>query len=158
MQFDAKRLAAVGALRREILHQRRHRLARIAAGQQHGAGARDVFERERQSAIEAERRGETLLAAGANAKTARSTGETALALAARSGSVATVKVLIAHGAEVDARSTVREWKRKVSGEPRPKELPQGGLTPLMFAARTGCIELRPIRDMDAVRQRVGAAR
>jgi hypothetical protein len=25
-------------------------------------------------------------------------------------------------------------------------------------ARTGCIELRPIRDMDAVRQRVGAAR
>ena len=30
--------------------------------------------------------------------------------------------------------------RKVSSEPRPKELPQGGLTPLMFAARTGCIE------------------
>ena len=40
----------------------------------------------------------------------------------------------------NARSTVREWTRKVSSEPRPKELAQGGLTPLMFAARTGCIE------------------
>ena len=28
----------------------------------------------------------------------------------------------------------------MSSEPRPKELAQGGLTPLMFAARTGCIE------------------
>ena len=47
-------LPAVGPLRREVLHQRRHRLAGIAAGEQHRACARDVLERERQPAVEPE--------------------------------------------------------------------------------------------------------
>ncbi|HUQ52989.1 MAG TPA: ankyrin repeat domain-containing protein [Gammaproteobacteria bacterium] len=67
-------------------------------------------------------------------------GQTALMWAGAQLQPQMVKLLLAHGAEVNARSTVREWTRKVSSEPRPKELAQGGLTPLMFAARTGCID------------------
>ncbi len=67
-------------------------------------------------------------------------GQTALMWAGAQLQPEMVKLLLANGAQIDARSTVREWTRKVSSEPRPKELPQGGLTPLMFAARTGCIE------------------
>jgi ankyrin repeat protein len=84
---------------------------------------------------------EVLIDAGAdvNAKE-RWAGQTALMWAGAQLQPQMVKLLLANGAEVDARSTVREWTRKVSSEPRPKELAQGGLTPLMFAARTGCIE------------------
>jgi ankyrin repeat protein len=84
---------------------------------------------------------EVLIEAGAdvNAKE-RWAGQNALMWAGAQLQPAMVKLLLAHGAEVDARSAVREWTRKVSSEPRPKELAQGGLTPLMFAARTGCIE------------------
>ena len=84
---------------------------------------------------------EVLINAGAdvNAKE-RWAGQTALMWAGAQLQPEMVKLLLANGAEVDARSTVREWSRKVSSEPRPKELAQGGLTPLMFAARTGCIE------------------
>jgi ankyrin repeat protein len=84
---------------------------------------------------------EVLIDAGAdvNAKE-RWAGQTALMWAGAQLQPEMVKLLLAHGAEVDGRSTVRQWTRKVSSEPRPKELPQGGLTPLMFAARTGCIE------------------
>lgn len=65
-------------------------------------------------------------------------GQTALMWAAAQLEPEMAELLIAHGAEVDARSTVRHWERKVSGEPRPKTLSQGGLTPLLFAARSGC--------------------
>ena len=84
---------------------------------------------------------EVLINAGAdvNAKE-RWAGQTALMWAGAQLQPEMVKLLLANGAEVDARSSVREWTRKVSSEPRPKELAQGGLTPLMFAARTGCIE------------------
>jgi ankyrin repeat protein len=84
---------------------------------------------------------EVLIEAGAdvNAKE-RWAGQTALMWAGAQLQPAMVKLLLANGAEVDARSAVRNWTRKVSSEPRPKELAQGGLTPLMFAARTGCIE------------------
>ncbi len=84
---------------------------------------------------------ELLIDAGAdvNAKE-RWAGQTALMWAGAQLQPEMVKLLLANGAEVDARSAEREWTRKVSSEPRPKELAQGGLTPLMFAARTGCIE------------------
>jgi ankyrin repeat protein len=84
---------------------------------------------------------ELLIDAGAdvNAKE-RWAGQTALMWAGAQLQPEMVKLLLANGAEVEARSTVRQWSRKVSSEPRPKELAQGGLTPLMFAARTGCIE------------------
>jgi len=84
---------------------------------------------------------EVLINAGADVNAKEHwAGQTALMWAGAQLQPQMVKLLLANGAEVDARSTVREWTRKVSSEPRPKELAQGGLTPLMFAARTGCIE------------------
>ncbi len=51
-----------------------------------------------------------------------------------------IKFLLANGADVDARGMVRDWQRKVIKEPRPKDMNQGGFTPLLYAAREGCIE------------------
>jgi len=83
---------------------------------------------------------ELLLEAGADVNAReRWAGQTSLMWAVAQRHPQMVELLLAHGAEVDARSSVRQWERKVSGEPRPKTLSQGGLTPLMFAARTGCI-------------------
>jgi ankyrin repeat protein len=51
-----------------------------------------------------------------------------------------VKVLLAHNADANARSTVYDWERRVTAEPRMKNMPSGGFTPLLFAARQGCLE------------------
>jgi hypothetical protein len=42
------------ALRLEVAHEGRHRLGRVAAGEQDGVGALEILERERQAAVEAE--------------------------------------------------------------------------------------------------------
>ena len=44
------------------------------------------------------------------------------------------------GADVNARSTVNNWQRQVTAEPRAIYRPAGGLTPLLYAAREGCVE------------------
>ncbi len=66
--------------------------------------------------------------------------QTALMWAAAQSQSAMVELLIERGAEVDARSAVNEWPRQVTGEPRRMYRPFGGLTPLLFAAREGCLE------------------
>ncbi len=48
--------------------------------------------------------------------------------------------LIAHGADVNARQVEWHWERQITKEPRDKWMPLGGLTPLLFAARQGCVE------------------
>jgi ankyrin repeat protein len=48
--------------------------------------------------------------------------------------------LIAHGADVNARQVTWNWERQITKEPREKWMPLGGLTPLLFAAREGCVE------------------
>ncbi len=48
--------------------------------------------------------------------------------------------LIAHGADVNARQVEWHWERQVTKEPREKWMPLGGLTPLHFAARQGCVD------------------
>jgi len=48
--------------------------------------------------------------------------------------------LIAHGADVNARQVRWNWERQVTKEPREKWMPLGGLTPLLFAARQGCLD------------------
>ncbi len=67
-------------------------------------------------------------------------GQSALMWAAAQSQPAMIKFLIARGAAVDARGTVREWQRKIIKEPRPKDMNQGGFTALLYAAREGCIE------------------
>jgi ankyrin repeat protein len=82
-----------------------------------------------------------LIDAGAdvNAREQRK-GQTALMWAVAQSHPAMVELLLAHGAEVDARSTVNEWERMVTAEPRQKNLMPGGFTPLLYAARQGCLE------------------
>jgi uncharacterized protein len=50
------------------------------------------------------------------------------------------QVLIDHGADVNARQIEWHWERQVTKEPREKWMPLGGETPLLFAARQGCVE------------------
>jgi ankyrin repeat protein len=67
-------------------------------------------------------------------------GQTALMWAAAQGQAEMVKLLAASGADVNARGVVRQWERKVITEPRPKDMNKGGFTPLLYAAREGCVE------------------
>jgi ankyrin repeat protein len=82
-----------------------------------------------------------LLRAGADANAIELWGrQSALMWAAAQGQPEMIKLLVASGADVDARGAVRNWERKVIKEPRPKDMNQGGFTPLLYAAREGCIE------------------
>jgi uncharacterized protein len=70
--------------------------------------------------------------------------QTPLMWAAAESHPAMVQELIAHGADVNARQVTWHWERQVTKEPREKWLPLGGLTPLLFAARQGCLECAQI--------------
>ncbi len=82
-----------------------------------------------------------LLKAGAdvNAKEAWG-GQSPLMWAAAQSQPEMIKLLLGNGADVNARGLVREWQRKVIKEPRPKDMNNGGFTPLLYAAREGCTE------------------
>ena len=67
-------------------------------------------------------------------------GQTALMWAAAQGQVDMVEFLAAGGADLDARGVIRQWERKTITEPRPKDMNKGGFTPLLYAAREGCVE------------------
>src|SRR6185295_8935309 len=67
-------------------------------------------------------------------------GQSALMWAAAQSQAEMVKFLASHGADVNARGVIRQWERKVITEPRPKDLNKGGFTPLLYAAREGCVE------------------
>ena len=82
-----------------------------------------------------------LLQRGANVNASEQwRGQTALMWAVAQKQPAMVAALIAAGADVNARSTVNNWDRQVTAEPRAIYRPAGGLTPLLYAAREGCIE------------------
>jgi ankyrin repeat protein len=82
-----------------------------------------------------------LLSRGANVNAVEKWREqTALMWAAAESQPAMVKLLVAAGADVNARSKVNNWERQVTAEARAIARPSGGLTPLLYAARQGCLE------------------
>jgi ankyrin repeat protein len=67
-------------------------------------------------------------------------GQTALHWAAAQSQPAMVKELLRHHANPNARSMINEGLRQVTSEPRVQVRPRGGFTPLLYAARQGCLE------------------
>ncbi|HEX4999915.1 MAG TPA: ankyrin repeat domain-containing protein, partial [Terriglobia bacterium] len=96
---------------------------------------------------------EVLLKHGADPNFAeRQKNQTALMWAAAASQPKIVKVLVAHGADVNARTVInntatanystfspREWPSNVSSEPRAGPRAPGGLTALLYAVREGCV-------------------
>lgn len=81
-----------------------------------------------------------LLAHGANVNAREDfRGQTALIWAAAESQPEMVKALIAAHADVNARSLINTNRRQVTGEPRAQARPPGGMTPLLYAARQGCL-------------------
>jgi ankyrin repeat protein len=82
-----------------------------------------------------------LVQAGADVNAKESFGgQSALMWAAAQSQAEMVRFLAEAGADVNARGVVRQWERKVITEPRPKDLNKGGFTPMLYAAREGCVE------------------
>src|SRR6201986_2421516 len=67
-------------------------------------------------------------------------GQTALMWAPDARSAALTRFLIDHKADVNARALANDWPSQLTGEPRNQYRPTGGLTPLLYAARSGCTD------------------
>lgn len=67
------------------------------------------------------------------------TGQTALMWAAARNHPEMTQFLIDQGADVEARALVNDWSVQITSEPRNQYRPAGGLTPLLYAARSGCL-------------------
>jgi ankyrin repeat protein len=75
-------------------------------------------------------------------------GQTALIWAAAQNQPEMIRFLASRGADVNARSAVRDWPRRMTAEERPKDMNRGGMSALLFAAREG--------HLDVVRTLLGA--
>ena len=67
-------------------------------------------------------------------------GQTALMWAAARKHPRMLELLIEHGADVDFRATDRDWERRITAEPRVKDMWTGGFTALLYAVREDCLE------------------
>jgi ankyrin repeat protein len=67
-------------------------------------------------------------------------GQSALIWAAAKNQPRMIRFLVSKGADVNARSAVRDWPRRMTAEERPKDMNRGGMSALMFAARDGHVE------------------
>jgi len=84
---------------------------------------------------------ELLLAHGANVNVSEQwRGQTPLMWAAASNHAGMTRLLLAHGADVSARADATDWGSQITSEPRAQYRPTGGLTALLYAARTGCLD------------------
>lgn len=50
-----------------------------------------------------------------------------------------VSFLVSKGADLTARAKATDWPTQITNEPRVQYRPTGGLTPLLYAARAGCL-------------------
>jgi ankyrin repeat protein len=50
-----------------------------------------------------------------------------------------VAFLVSKGADLAARARATDWPTQITNEPRVQYRPTGGLTPLLYAARAGCL-------------------
>ena len=64
--------------------------------------------------------------------------QTALMWAAEGAYAELTQMLIDHGADVHTRAAENDWGAQITSEPRAQYRPTGGLTPLLYAARSGC--------------------
>lgn len=81
-----------------------------------------------------------LIDAGADVNARESWGgQTALMWAAAQHQPEMITLLIQSGADPDLKATARDWDRRVTSEPRIKEMYSGGFTALLYAAREGCV-------------------
>ncbi len=77
-------------------------------------------------------------------------GQSALIFAVDSRFPEIADLLIEHGADVDFRAAAFDWPSQITSEPRAQYRPVGGLTPLLYAARSGCTDcVRSILDAGA---------
>src|SRR5262252_8472557 len=67
-------------------------------------------------------------------------GQTALMWAVDARSSELTRFLISQKADVNARALANDWPSQMTGEPRNQYRPTGGLTPLLYAARSGCTD------------------
>ena len=51
-----------------------------------------------------------------------------------------VAFLVSMKADLSVRAKANEWESQITNEPRVQYRPTGGLTPLLYAARAGCLE------------------
>jgi ankyrin repeat protein len=63
--------------------------------------------------------------------------QTALIWAAAQDHPPMIRFLVSKGADINARSAVRDWPRRMTAEERPKDMNRGGMSALHFAAREG---------------------
>ncbi len=81
----------------------------------------------------------TLVEHGANVNAAESwRGQTPLMWAADGNFPDLALLLISKGADVRVRAAANDWQAQITSEPRAQYRPTGGLTPLLYAARSGC--------------------
>lgn len=84
---------------------------------------------------------ELLLAHGANVNVSEQwRGQTPLMWAAASNHAGMTRLLLEHGADVSVRAEATDWGSQITSEPRAQYRPTGGLTALLYAARTGCLD------------------
>jgi ankyrin repeat protein len=84
---------------------------------------------------------ERLIAAGADVNAREAwRDQTALMWAAEGAFPELVALLIEYGADVRARAAANDWGSQITSEPRAQYRPTGGLTPLLYAARSGCAD------------------
>jgi ankyrin repeat protein len=65
--------------------------------------------------------------------------QTAVMWAAAQGHADMVSFLVSKGADLSVRAQATDWPSQISNEPRVQYRPVGGLTPLLYAARAGCL-------------------